>query len=289
MLAQPRTLFFDAPTGANPAITHRIAVHEWGDSNASETVICVHGLTRNARDFDALALYLSPHYRVLCIDIAGRGKSEWLADANHYNYPQYVADVVFILTSLAITRAHWVGTSMGGIIGMMIAGALPALLQTLTINDIGCLVPAAGLQRITSYVAIPPIFATREQAEAELRSRCAPYGIPSDVHWQHVFAHSIEQMSNGRFRLAYDPAIAQNFPPIEMSQDVNLWGVWPSLQHVPVLLLRGEESDILPAEVAAQMRMTHPNLHVLEVPHIGHAPSLMDDAQIAAIADWIRQ
>lgn len=275
MLTQPRTLFFD--------IGPRLAVYEWGAPNATSTVLCVHGLTRNGRDFDVLAQALSAHHRVLCVDMAGRGKSEWLTDTTQYNYPNYTGIMGRLVGALGLSACHWVGTSMGGIIGMMMANAFPGLLQSLTLNDIGCLVPAAGLARIASYVGTATHFATRELAETELRRRCAPYGITQETHWQNLFSHSIEEMPDGQFRLAYDPAIAANLPPPEQVQDVNLWGLWEAVKPIPTLLIRGMQSDLLTHDTALQMQTVHPRFSLLEIEGVGHAPALMDAAQVAAI------
>lgn len=283
----PETVFLDVPILGGTEGTHRLAVHCWGETSAKETVICVHGLTRNGRDFDVLAEYLSADYRVLSIDIAGRGKSQWHTNPAHYSYPDYVSDIGFVLKHFAITRAHWVGTSMGGIIGMMVANSFPNVLQTLTLNDIGCLVPASGFARILQYVGVVPVYDTRAQAEAELRRRCAPYGITSEAHWQNLFAHSIEENGDGPeskpWRLAYDPAIMHALPPADKMVDIPLWGLWEAIQPIPTLLIRGTESDLLSHETALQMQSTHPNFTLLEIDGVGHAPALMDEVQISAI------
>lgn len=281
----PQLLTFDVPNVGKKG-THRLVCYEWGDASAARTVMCVHGLTRNGRDFDFLAQKLAENYRVLCPDMPGRGKSEWLADATNYSYPAYIADILFILHTLHVKRVDWVGTSMGGIIGMMLANAKPGLLNSLTLNDVGCLIPAAGLKRILSYAGVRTSFATRTEAENALRERCAPFGIPSEMHWQQLFAHSIEE-AGGRFRFTCDPAITSNFPKEKEVKDVDLWPLWKSLLSIPLLIIRGAKSDILTHLTAMDMKMHHPNCSVQEIPGVGHAPSLMEFSQITLIADWL--
>lgn len=285
---EPRTLFFDVPV-AGAEGTHKVAVYEWGNKEgAAGTVFCVHGLTRNGRDFDVLANALAENYRVLSVDIAGRGKSEWHNDPALYNYGSYVADIVYLVTHLQLSSVHWIGTSMGGILGMMLAASAPKLFRTLTLNDIGCMVPAAGLNRIIKYVALTN-FKTRALAENELRIRCAPYGIKSEEKWQHLFSHSIQETENGEFRLAYDAAIgkALTTSPETPLQDVNLWPLWESVKTIPTLLIRGAQSDLLTHQTAIEMEKTHPDFSLLEIDGVGHAPALMDEVQINAIKKWL--
>jgi pimeloyl-ACP methyl ester carboxylesterase len=284
---EPTLLTFDIPNVGKPG-THRLTCYEWGDPHAARTVLCVHGLTRNGRDFDFLAQALAVHYRVLCPDMPGRGKSEWLANPAAYSYPTYIADLHFMLQKLHIRQVDWVGTSMGGIIAMMMAASKPKLLRSLVLNDVGCLIPAAGLKRILSYAGLRTAFATRTEAEATLRERCAPFGIPSEAHWQHMFHHSIEALPDGTFRLAYDPAIAAGFPKADAISDINLWPFWKPLTKIPVLLIRGASSDILTHATAMEMKMRHADLSLQEIPRIGHAPALMEHSQITLIADWLR-
>jgi len=281
----PQTIFLDVPTlGIDK--NHRLAVYDWGNSQSAETVFCIHGLTRNGRDFDILAEELSKTHRVLCLDIAGRGKSQWHEDYKHYNYGDYVADATNVISQLGLSRINFVGTSMGGIIGMMLANSAPKLLKTLTLNDVGCFIPASGLKRISQYVAVN-VFKTRVEAESALRLRCAAYGITSEAHWQNMFANGIDQTEDGSFRLAYDAAIAKNFGNTDEIKDVDLWQLWEALKPIPTLLIRGEKSDILPRETALQMKTSHPNLTLLEIPSVGHAPALTDEFQISAIKNRI--
>ncbi len=283
---EPRQLFFDLPNLGN-AGSHRLICYEWGNPKAARTVLCVHGLTRNGRDFDMLAQVLAEKCRVLCPDMPGRGKSEWLPDPAAYNYQTYVADLSYMLRELRLGQVQWVGTSMGGIIAMM----MPGLISALVLNDVGCLIPANGLQRILSYAGArgPSSFLTRADAEAALRVRAATFGIPSEAHWQHLFVHGIEPAPDGSFRLAFDPAIAAGFPQEKDISDVNLWPLWNPLREIPVLLIRGAQSDILTHDTAVKMRERHSDLTLHEIAGVGHAPALMTDDQIGLIADWLRE
>ncbi|MEQ1790610.1 MAG: alpha/beta hydrolase [Rickettsiales bacterium] len=282
-----KRFFFDVPIAGGEG-THKIAIYKrGGGSDANGTIFCAHGLTRNGRDFDVLASALSTNYQVYSIDIAGRGKSQWHADTAHYNYGDYVADVGYIINKLGISNIHWIGTSMGGIIGMMLANSFPKLLRTLTLNDIGCLIPAAGLARISEYVSALTNFKTRALAEAELRCRCAPYGIKDEEHWQNIFTHGIKQTEIDH-QLTYDPEIAKNlFPKDKPIEDVNLWPLWEAIKAVPTMLIHGMDSDILTHQTAIQMEQSHPDFSLLEIENVGHAPALMDSVQIAAIKRWI--
>jgi pimeloyl-ACP methyl ester carboxylesterase len=265
---------------------HSLAGLWFGNNDAPQRVICVHGLTRNAHDFDFLAGALSEYYEVLSLDMPGRGDSDALENPLAYHYGTYVADVAQVLAQLPPKPLHWIGTSMGGIIGMMLCAALPGSLRSLTLNDIGCLIPASGLSRILSYAGVETHFASRSEAEAALKRNCAPFGIADEAHWQHLFSHGIKAEGTG-FRFAYDPAIMQAFPKQEPLQEVNLWPLWEAVKPVPTLLLRGETSDILLAETALAMQAQHPALTLHTIAGCGHAPAVMADAHIALIRHWL--
>jgi pimeloyl-ACP methyl ester carboxylesterase len=281
----PELLYFDIP-GTDTVPSHRLACTQWGSVNASRTVFCVHGLSRNGRDFDFLAEALAKDFRVLCPDMAGRGQSTRLTNPANYNYATYVADCKFLLDTLKIPRVHWVGTSMGGIVGMMMGSLFPGLLQSLVLNDVGALIPAAGLKRIFSYAGAKTSFASRAEAEATLRKNCATFGITGENQWQHLFDTSIQE-KNGVVSLACDPAISASFPKPEEVQDVDLWKFWEPLKQIPVLVIRGANSDILTRPTAQGMKANHPRLTLLEVEGAGHAPALMDEKQIAFIQKWL--
>lgn len=287
MLMEPQRLSITVPGANPPASAHTIVYWQWGDAS-KPAVVCVHGLTRNGRDFDFLARALAADFRVICPDMPGRGESQRLTDPNGYSYPSYVADILFMMSSLKLDKIRWVGTSMGGIIGMMLTNVKPGLITGLVINDIGCLIPAAGLKRIMGYAGSAPVFKTRAEAEAALRERCAPYGIKDEAHWQQLFAHSFHTNADGTLSFACDPAISATFPKAENVADIDLWSLWEGVSKVPVLLIRGAESDILPKAVAEQMKAQHKRLTLTEIAGSGHAPALMEAGQVTLIQDWLK-
>lgn len=264
---------------------HRIAYLEWGDPAAGRVVVCVHGLTRNARDFDPLAAALAEAgRRVVCPDVVGRGESDRLADPAGYGYPQYLADMTALVARLDADRVDWVGTSMGGLIGMMLAAQPKHPIGRLAINDVGPFVPKASLERIGDYVGKDPLFPDLAAAEAYFRRVHAPFGALTDAQWRHLTEHGTRRAEGG-WRLAYDPGIAAPFKGEEF-EDIDLWPAWDTVS-APVLVLRGAESDLLLAETAAEMATRGPEAEVVEIPGCGHAPALMDQAQIALVRDWL--
>lgn len=279
-------LFLDVPFAPEP---HRLTYRRFGNPQAKETVLCVHGLTRNAHDFDFLAEALNADYQVICPDMPGRGDSDWLMTPALYNYQTYLFDLQCLVYALELPRLHWVGTSMGGILGMMMAGAMPGLLTSLTLNDVGCVVSAAGLKRILSYAGIKMHFGSRVEAETALRAVCAPFGIGEEAHWRHLLAHSIRDTEDGAAHFIYDPAIATGIPMESFVQDINLWGLWEPVKAIPTLLIRGETSDILTRETALAMQAAHPDLALHEIKDAGHAPALMDAAQITMVREFIKK
>jgi pimeloyl-ACP methyl ester carboxylesterase len=266
----------------------RIAYTEWGAAGAPRTVVCVHGLTRNGRDFDALAAALAVEARVVCPDVAGRGASGWLADSSAYAYPQYLADMTALIARLDTDAVDWIGTSMGGLIGMFMAAQPNTPIRRLIVNDVGPFIPKTALQRIAEYVGAGRTFADVAEVEAYLREVHAPFGPLSDEQWRHLAAHSVRRGDDDRLALHYDPGIADAFRqgPVEEIDDVDLWPLWDRIA-CPVLVLRGAESDLLRAETAAEMAVRGPKAEVVEIAGCGHAPMLMDESQIAVIRDWL--
>lgn len=264
---------------------HRVAYVEWGMRDAPRTVICVHGLTRNGRDFDVLARSLSDTHRVVCPDVAGRGRSEWLAVSDEYAYPTYCADMAALIARLRVEQVDWVGTSMGGLMGMMLAAQPGSPVRRLVLNDIGPFIPQAALERIGTYLGLDLGFDSVDEVDAYLREVHAPFGSLSDEQWRHLAEHGHRVRGEGVLGLAYDPRIAEPFranPP----EDVDLWALWDAVQ-CPVLVLRGAESDLLLPEVAEQMRTRGPGAEVVEFSGAGHAPALMAPEQVRVVADWL--
>jgi pimeloyl-ACP methyl ester carboxylesterase len=273
------------------SMMHNVHYLEWGEEDAEQTVICLHGLTRNARDFDFLAAELASNgFRVICPDMVGRGKSDWLPMPAMYGYPLYVADVMSLMAQLSLSNVHWVGTSMGGIIGMMLEAGGPMIINKLVLNDIGALVPKEGLQRLGKYVGTKTEFQTQREAEESVREHLQTFGIRHDYIWNHVFEHSIEEYK-GKFRMAYDPAIGDPFKSknadLRNMPDIDLWGIWNCLT-CPTLIIRGEESDLLRKDTVKEMLKRDNKVDTHEIQNVGHAPSLMDEHQIKVVVDWLK-
>jgi len=267
-----------------PSGFHQVAYTEWGDQENPDVLICVHGLTRNGRDFDRLAERLADRYRVVCPDIVGRGRSDWLADKNQYDYSLYTSDMAALLAHLDVRQVDWLGTSMGGLIGLLLAAIPNTPIRRLLLNDIGPHLPLASLERIGAYVGLDLAFDTFEEATTYLRTVQAGWGALSDTQWQHLAEHGTRRDEDGHWRLSHDPGIAAAFASIEA--DIELWPLWHAVT-CPVLLFRGCESDVLLPETVARMQTEGPPLNVIDWPGVGHAPALMDRQQIEAVADWL--
>ncbi|WP_374246119.1 alpha/beta fold hydrolase [Zoogloea sp.] len=264
---------------------HRMAYTEWGDPANPRVLVCVHGLTRNGRDFDDLARAMAPHYRVVCPDVVGRGQSGWLAVKDDYQLPTYVADMVTLIARLNAETVHWVGTSMGGLIGMLIASMPDNPIRRLVLNDVGPVITVASLRRIGQYVGMAPEFPCFEAAEAYIREVSAPFGRLSDAQWRHLTETSVKQVEGG-WAMRYDPGIGEPFRKMPLLVDVDLWPVYDAIA-CPTLVVRGAESDLLLADTARQMGERGPRASLFEVPDTGHAPTLMSPAQIAPVRDFL--
>jgi pimeloyl-ACP methyl ester carboxylesterase len=272
--------------GRGPSGFHRVAYTEWGQASAQPPVICVHGLTRNGRDFDYLARGLEADGRqVFCPDIVGRGKSDWLANAANYNYAQYLTDMTVLIARTGAESVDWVGTSMGGLIGMLLAADTNTPIRRLVINDAGPFIPLIALKRIGGYVGQSPVFDDLEGVERHMREIYAPFGDLSDENWRHLARYGARTVASNKLSLAWDPAIAQ--PILTIDQDVDLWPAYDRIR-CPVLLLHGLQSDVLSTPIAQEMTRRGPRAKLVEFPKIGHAPALMDPTQIAVIAEFLR-
>jgi pimeloyl-ACP methyl ester carboxylesterase len=265
---------------------HRLVYWEWGPETAARTVVCLHGLTRNGRDFDDLARALAAAgWRVVCPDVVGRGESDGLSDPAGYGYPQYLNDLTALIARLDVETIDLVGTSMGGLIGMLHAAQPGQMLRRMVINDVGPFVPQAALERIAEYLGKPYRWPDLDAAEAYVREVYAPFGLSEAAQWRRLTEVTVRSLAEGGYALDYDPAIAQ---PIlsEPLADVDLWPVWDAIA-CPVLALRGVDSDVLLAETAAEMRTRGPKADLVEFSGCGHAPALMDADQIAVVVDWL--
>jgi pimeloyl-ACP methyl ester carboxylesterase len=265
---------------------YRMAYVEWPGRAGGRPIVCVHGLTRNGRDFDPLAAALAGEGTVFCPDMPGRGKSDWLAEAADYSYPTYLTAAGALIARLDVGEIDWVGTSMGGIMGMMLASLPGTPIRRLVLNDIGGLVAAAGLARLSSYVGQDPSFTDLAALEADLRGIAATFGPLSAAEWAHLARHSARPRPDGSLGYAYDPRIGAAFGP-DQAKDIDLWAVWDAIK-VPTLLVRGADSDILRHEDAVAMTQRGPRARLVELPGIGHAPALMAADQIALVRDFFR-
>lgn len=265
---------------------HRVAYFEWGEPANANVLLCAHGLTRRGRDFDFLARSLESKYRILCPDMPGRGRSEWLANKNDYDYVTYVATAASLVARSGADHLDWVGTSMGGLIGMMVAAQPNTPIRKLVLNDIGPFLPKAALDRIGSYVGTDPRYATFEELERAVREVSAPFGPLTDAQWRFLAEHYARQLPDGQWTSHYDPGIAVNIRKAVPAQDIDLWAVWDQIK-CPVLVIRGAESDLLTAETAERMKQRSAPTEVVALPGIGHAPALLADDQIKIVRDWL--
>lgn len=269
----------------------RVAYFEWGPRDAAQVVVCVHGLTRNARDFDFLARRLADKgMRVVAPDLPGRGKSEWVAIAADYATPLYLASMAAVIARTGVESVDWIGTSLGGHVGMEMAALAGAPIRRLVLNDFGARVGGVALQRISSYMRVKRRFGSVEELEKHLRSIHEPFGHLTDAQWRHMAEHSAVKTEEGDYRQHYDPAIGRAFSwPIMV--DIALWNVWDQVA-CPVLVLRGEDSDLLHASTVREMQKRgiagkNGLVRAIEVREVGHAPALMSDAQISLIEEFL--
>jgi pimeloyl-ACP methyl ester carboxylesterase len=292
---------------------HQIAYTEWGDPLNPHVVICVHGLTRNSRDFDALARSLADSCRVVCMDVAGRGDSDWLDNKNDYGFPLYLSDAAALIARVTapvarqrrlfrrsatpgVQRLDWVGTSMGGLMGMFLAAKPLSPIRRLVLNDVGPMVPWRGLARLkASHAHVERRFSTLNEVERGLRKACADFGPLTEVQWWEVVRHGVRREADGAYVLGYDPAILHNVGAkaaaglqfgCNFMTGVDLWPMWDEVK-CPTLVLRGGKSDLLLASTAKDMARRGPKAKVIELDGIGHAPWLKSADQIKIVRDFL--
>ncbi len=264
----------------------RMRYVDWGALGNERVVICVHGLTRNGRDFDALARAL-PDFRVICPDIPGRGRSDWLRDPNDYNFITYVGALTALIARTGVDKVSWVGTSMGGLLGIVIAGQPGSPISRLVVNDVGPVIEPSAVERINSYVGADPTFDTFDALERHIRQVSAPFGPLSDAQWRHLAETTAKQRPDGRWALRYDPGIGVPFRTNTADQSPLLWMLWDAIR-CPTLVLRGAQSDLLSPATAAAMAARGPKPAVIEIPGVGHAPMMLDDDQLAPVTAFLR-
>lgn len=262
-----------------------VHVTEWGDP-AKPALIMWHGLARTGRDFDEAAAALSDTYFVLCPDTIGRGLSSWARRPEvDYSYAVFGDTALGLLDHYRIDRMRWVGTSMGGLIGVTLAaGRLKGRITHLVINDIGPDIPEAGTGRIASYVGNPPVYDTVAELEAWLRANYAPFGTNGEAFWRRMADTSVRRTDAGRVTVHYDPAIISQFT--HHKADLDVWNAYDAIDAA-TLILRGESSDVLSATVADEMTRRGPRPELIVYPGVGHAPTLASAAEIALLRGFL--
>ena len=264
----------------------RLAYLTWGDPSAQRKALCVHGISRNAHDFAWLApLLAEAGWYVVAVDIVGRGRSQWLDDPMGYTPPHYLQHLAHVVAELGLGEVDWIGTSMGGLIGLVAAasGAIP--MRRLVLNDIGPFIAQSVLADIVAHVGVDPVFADEAKLKAYLMERYAPFGPVSDAQWTHLARHSGRRDGAGRLRLHYDPAIVAPQKEQEPA-DLDLWKLYDAIE-VPVLVLRGGVSQVLDQETAEAMTNRGPAATLVTFHGITHPLWLADDEQMHLVRDWL--
>jgi pimeloyl-ACP methyl ester carboxylesterase len=297
---EPTLEFVTCP---DPQGGHCMAYWQWGQPDSAHVVLCVHGLTRQGRDFDVLAQALCQRaaatgqiLRVVCPDVAGRGRSDWLKDPQTYQVPTYAADMLALLAHLKPTTLDWVGTSMGGLIGMAVAGfpqAPPfAKVHRLVLNDVGPVIELQALQRIGTYLGRVGVFATEQQAADALWAVSSSFGPHTTAQWLALCRPLLKPLGDGSGRLTmrYDPALAQPFKTITAESaaqgEAMLWQAYDQIT-AQTLLVRGAESDLLSPATAHTMTQRGPKARLIEFAGVGHAPTFVADDQVQAVLDFL--
>ena len=271
----------------SPAGFHDMAYVEWGDPDNPRVMVCVHGLTRCGRDFDFLARAMANEYRVVCPDVVGRGCSGWLRDKSHYVVPQYCSDMAALLARLGAKTVHWVGNSMGGLVGMGLAAQQGTPISRLVLNDVGPVITAASVVRIGQYLGHVAHFSSIEEAEGFVRVASAPFGALTDEQWRHLTIHWVRPAASGGFEMGYDPGIVEPFHKAAGGgEDIVLWPIYEAIR-CPTLVIRGAESDLLTAEAAREMTKRGPKARLVEIPGVGHQPMLLSDDQISIVREFL--
>ncbi|MBK6998977.1 MAG: alpha/beta hydrolase [Rhodoferax sp.] len=301
-MSEPKLNHVSCPDGGTG---HRMAYWDWGSESASHVVLCVHGLTRQGRDFDVLAQALVSHpgtkIRVICPDVVGRGQSDWLADPNGYQVPNYAMDMLELLKNLQVSgvqRVDWVGTSMGGLIGMTVCGQtqipLPVPVHRLVLNDVGPVIEWPAIVRIGTYLDRIPQFESLQQAADALWTTSSTFGPHTAQQWLELSRHMVKPVlgAAGTITLHYDPGIAVPFAamtPELVERELGaaaLWGLYDAIR-AQVLLLRGAQSDLLSPETARLMAQRGPRARLVEFAGVGHAPTLIAPDQVQAVVDFL--
>ena len=268
--------------------THRMAYHAWGDPRNSKVLLCVHGLTRRGSDFKTLAEEMCDDYYVVCPDVVGRGDSDRLSNPMQYAVPQYVADIAQLVKTLGVSQVDWLGTSMGGLIGMVYAAMPNSPIRKMLINDVGPKIEADAIKRLGSYVGQPFSFASRTDALDRLNAICATFGQHTPDEWETYNGPMLIER-NGLWIMHYDPNIAVPFasvnPVMAKAGEMAMWHAFKQI-HIPILIVRGAQSDLLSADTVAQMCKVNPYARSIEIANVGHAPAFVKKEQIALAKEF---
>lgn len=263
---------------------HNISYVEWGTPQKDKAVLCLHGFSRNGRDFDYLAQELVDQgYWIICPDMPGRGKSDWLPIPTDYNYPKHASEIMTLLARLDVEHIDLVGTSMGGIMGMVLASFPNNPIHRLVMNDVGPYLPSPPQQRIREYLGLYPIFNSRDKAKNYLKQLLSPFGIHTEEHLEHAMENSYFLNTEGHYQLSYDNNILVGFT----GEETDLWNFWETV-NVPVLVIRGERSELLTLNCVDRMTQKK-NVDFVEFPNVGHAPALNTENQIRVISQWLNR
>jgi cobalt-zinc-cadmium efflux system protein len=267
---------------------HRMAYHTWGDPSNPRVLLCVHGLTRRGSDFKTLAQAMCKDYYVVCPDIVGRGDSDRLSNPMQYAVPQYVADIAQLVKQLGVTQVDWLGTSMGGLIGMVYAAMPNSPIRRMLINDVGPRIEPDAIKRLGSYVGQPFAFANRADALNRLNQICATFGEHTAKEWE-IYNGPMLVQRDGLWMMHYDPNIAVPFasvnPIMAKAGEVAMWHAFKQI-HIPMLIVRGADSDLLSAVTVAEMCKVNPYARSIEIPNVGHAPAFVKPEQIALAKEF---
>ena len=267
---------------------HRMAYHAWGDPNNSKVLLCVHGLTRRGSDFKTLAQAMCKDYYVVCPDVVGRGDSDRLSNPMLYAIPQYVADITELVKKLGVSQVDWFGTSMGGLIGMVYAAMPKSPIRRMLINDVGPKIEPEAIKRLGSYVGQPFAFANRADALTRLNQICASFGVHSPEEWE-IYNGPMLIQRDGVWIMHYDPNISVPFaavnPIMAKAGEMAMWHAFKQI-HIPMLIVRGGDSDLLSATTVAEMCKVNPHARSIEIPNVGHAPAFVKPEQIALAKEF---
>jgi len=272
---------------------HRVHYTVW-DQNPRKadkdknTLLCVHGVSRNGRDFDHLGKIMSEDYRVVCPDLVGRGESDHLLSKEGYDYLQYNADMNALLARLHVNKVDWVGVSLGGIIGMFFAGLPQSPIRKLVVVDVGPTIARDSLVKIGEYIGRAPEFDTKEEVASYLRDIYSEFYPLTDEDMKHMIKHASKRTKQGKYLLKMDPAVGDAFRDSITLYDVDMWDIWDKIS-CPVLILRGENSSFFDRKTAKEMQTRGPKSTFVEVPHAGHTPTLRNNEQVKIIQEWLAQ